>query len=236
MTDPQPPERIQPEEPEMTPSPPQQVAAEPFDDYDDSFGDDLPQRPRASYLTPLTALLMALILGGVGFYVGIRVEKSDTGSTATGSSAFARALASGAGGAGGTSSAGKAGSTSRTSGFSGAGGFASRFAGLGGAGAGTAGSIASVSGNTIYVTEASGNTVKVKLSSATKISKSETVSKKKLYPGEEVVVAGSAASNGTVHATSVTDSGVTASSSTSSSSSSSSTNSSSGISSLFGGG
>ena len=249
MSDPNSPELINPEEPEMTPSSPQQLTAEPYDEYDDGFDDDLPVRPRANYLTPLTALLMALILGGVGFYVGIRVEKSKSSSGTGGTSAFARAFSGGtagtagtAGTTGATGSTGKTGSSSRT-GATGAGSFASRFAagGLGGAAGGTVGSVSSVSGNTIYVTETGGNTVKVKLSGSTKISKSEGVSRKKLYPGDAVVIAGSASSNGTVHATSVTDSGAsstgasgTGASSTSGSSSTS--NSTSAIGSLFGSG
>ena len=56
------------------------------------------------------------------------------------------------------------------------------------------------------MTETSGNTVKVKLSGATTITKSETV-KHKLFPGDEVVIAGAKGSKGTVAATSVTDSG-----------------------------
>jgi hypothetical protein len=222
----------------MTPSSPQQLAAEPYDDYDGGFDDVLPVRPRASYLTPLTALLMALILGGVGFYVGIRVEKSQ-GATSSGGSALARAFSGAAGGLGstsGTAGTSKTGSTSRT----GAGGFASRFgaAGFGAGAGGTVGSVSSISGNTVYLKETSGNTVKVKLSSATKISKSESVSRKKVYPGDELTIAGSASSNGTVQATSVTDSGAgsTGSSSSSSSGSNSGSSSSSAIGSLFGGG
>jgi hypothetical protein len=244
MTDPNTPERTHPEEPEMNASSPQQLAAEPYDDYDDGFDEVLPVRSRASYLTPLTALLMALILGGVGFYVGIRVEKSEN-TTGSAGSGLARAFAGaggatgagGAAGAGGPQSSGtsKTGSTSKTA----AGSFASRFAaaGFGGAG-GTVGSVTSVSGNTLYIKETSGNTVKVKLSSATKISKTQSVSRKKVYPGDELTVAGSAGSNGTVQATSVTDSGAssTGSSSPSSTSSGSANSSSSAIGSLFGGG
>lgn len=233
MTDDNSPERPHPEEPEMNASSPQPLAAEPYDDYDDGFDEVLPVRPRASYLTPLTALLMALILGGVGFYVGIRVEKSQSTSSGGGASpAFAQALSGST-----TGSSGKTAGSSRT-GFPGSGSLASRFAagGLGGAG-GTVGSVSSVGGNTIYVKETNGNTVKVKLSSATKISKSEDVSRRKLNPGDTVVVAGSASSNGTVAATSITDSGASSSgSSTASSSTSSSTNSASAIRSLFGGG
>jgi Domain of unknown function (DUF5666) len=231
MTDPGSPERIHAEEPEMNATPPQQHAAEPFDDYDDGFDEVLPARPRASYLTPLTALLMALILGGVGFYVGIRVEKSQTTSGGGSSSQFGRVLS------GLTAGTGKSGA-SRTGGQTGAGSFASRFAAAG-FGGGTVGSVSSVAGNTIYVKETSGNTVKVKLSSATKISKSESVSRKKLYPGDQVVVAGSASSNGTVHATSVTDSGAASTGSSSgapASSSGSTSNAASAIKSLFGGG
>ena len=204
-----------------------------FDDYDDGFDDTLPVRPRARYLTPVTALLMALILGGVGFYVGIRVEKSQTTSSAAGgrASAFARAF-----GAGTSTSTGKTGSGG--AGAS-AGDLAGRFAAaFGGAGGATAGSVTEVDGNTIYVQEADGNTVKVKLTSATKLTKSEPVSRKKIFPGDEVVVSGSTAAKGTVDATSVSDSGASAASSAASTSSSSSTSgasASSAISSLFGG-
>ena len=178
MTDPNTPERIPAEEPEMNASPPQQFAAEPYDDYDDGFDDALPVRPRASYLTPLTALLMALILGGVGFYVGIRVEKSQSSSSCRRVLGTCAGLRRGAGGLAGGSSkpaarAGPAPAASRR---------VSRRPGSAAPG-GTVGSVSSVSGNTLYVKETSGNTVKVKLSSATKISKSETVSRKKVYPG-----------------------------------------------------
>ena len=216
----------------MNASSPQQVAAEPYDDYDDGFDDVLPVRPRASYLTPLTALLMALILGGVGFYVGVRVEKSKTSSGGAGTG-FARAFTGAT--PGGTSSSGK--SSSATAGGLPT-GLASRFAAGGFGGGGTSGSVSSIDGNTIYVKETGGNTVKVKLSSATKITKSEGVSRKKLYPGDTVSFAGSTASNGTVHATTVTDSGASASSNSAStsSSSSSSTSNASAVQSLFGGG
>src|SRR5579875_469946 len=202
MAEPQSPEGMDTEELEMNASSPPQSPAEPFEDYDDGYAEALPVRPRAQYLTPVTALLMALILGGVGFYVGIRVEKSDTAG-GSGASAFARNFAAATGSSGSSS---KASGSSRT-GFSGGAGLASRFAGaFGGAGGGTIGSVSSVDGNTIYVKETSGNTVKVKLSRATTISKRESVSRKKLYPGDQVVIAGSATSNGTVQATAVTDS------------------------------
>jgi hypothetical protein len=232
--------RTNPEEPVMTPSAPEQETAESlYDDYDAGFGEQrLPARARFRFLTPLTAALIALIVGGVGFFVGVRVEKSKAGSSSSGgASAFARAF-------GGTAAAGGTGATaSRTgatgaAGAGGAGGFASFF-GRGGAGAGTTGSVTAVDGNTLYVKETSGNTVKVKLTGSTTVSKTESVSKKKIYPGDEVTIAGATASGGTVNATSVTDSGASAGT-TGGSASSSSTGSgangaSSAVSSLFGG-
>ena len=51
------------------------------------------------------------------------------------------------------------------------------------------------------LTETSGNTVKVKLSSATTLTKTVSVSKRSLYPGDTVSVTGSAGTGGTVSAT-----------------------------------
>jgi hypothetical protein len=236
MTQPDGPEATDTEEIQMNASSPQQLSAEPFDDYDDSFGEALPARPRPRYLTPLTALLMALILGAVGFYVGVRVEKSQT-TGGGGSGAFGRAFA-GAGATGSSSS--RTGSTPGSGALPGTGSLASRFGGPTGGATGTVGSVTSVDGKTIYVKETGGNTVKVKLSGATKITKSEAVGRKKLYPGDQVSISGSSSSNGTVNATSVNDSGASSSGSTGSASGSSSTsssgNASSAISSLFGGG
>lgn len=235
MSDPQSPERIDPEETEMSVSPPQHRHAEPFDDYDDGVGNEMPARTRPRYLTPLTALLLALILGGVGFYAGIRIEKSKT-TTSGGGSALARAFSGAPAGAGGAS----AGLPS----LSASGSVASRSAGAGGLAGGlgnaTIGSVSSVDGNTLYIQETGGNTVKVKLSGATTLTKSESVSKKKLNPGDSVVIQGAKTSNGTVDASSVTDSGASSTSSntgsSSGSNSTSGTSAASAVSSLFGGG
>jgi hypothetical protein len=198
------------------------------DEYeDDGFGETLPVRPKRPFLTKWSAALMALVLGAVGFFVGVRVEKDKIPSASGAASALAGAV----------SGTGK-GATSRTGA---AGSFASRLAagaggagGFGGAAANdTVGSVASVNGKTIYVTETSGDTVKVKLSGQTAITKSESVSSKKVFPGDEVVIAGAKGSGGTVTATSLTDSGARATSNTTSGSTSGSS-SSSVVSSLFG--
>lgn len=213
----------------MNPTPDPHGPVDPaLDEYeyeDDGFGETLPVRPKRPFLTKWSALLMALVLGAVGFFVGVRVEKGKIPSTTGASSAFASAL----------SGAGKS-ATSRTGA---AGSFAGRFGGgaggfAGGAGGNdTIGSVASVNGKTIYVTETSGDTVKVKLSGQTTITKSESVSSSKVFPGDEVVIAGTKGSGGTVTATSLTDSGAKATGSTSSGSTSGGS-SSSVVGSLFG--
>ncbi len=223
----------------VTPGDPEPV--EPYADYDADIEADLdgslPPRKRFRFLSPVTASLMALILGGVGFYVGIRVEKSKVGSSGGSSSAFARLST----GAAGTSTGSRSSTTSSRSGTLSSRFAAGGFAGAAGAlaGAGTVGSISSVDGDTLYVTTSSGNTVKVKLSGATTITKSESVGKGKLNPGDAVVIAGASGSGGTVAATSVTDSGASSTGSGSgsaSSSGSSGSSAASAIASLFGGG
>jgi hypothetical protein len=91
------------------------------------------------------------------------------------------------------------------------------------------------------VTETSGNTVKVVMDGSTAVTKSATVTKAKVYPGDSVVVAGTSAKNGTVTATSVTDSGDSSTASTTSSTSTGGTSGAGaagggGLAALFGGG
>jgi hypothetical protein len=201
-------------------------AEQSWQDPERELGGELPGRPRRKLLTPWSALLCAVILGAVGFYIGVRVEKGQLAGSTTGA---ASGLAARFAGATSTSSA-----SGRSTGSTHAGGGFGGFAG-GGAGGATVGTVASVNGRTVYVTETSGNTVKVTLSSATKITKARTVGRSKINPGDSVVVAGVPAAKGTVSATSLTDSGARAASSSSSSSSTSASSGSSSVSSLFGG-
>jgi hypothetical protein len=208
-----------------------------WDDYgDDELDDDIPGRPRRNLFNRWSALLFALILGGIGFYVGIRVEKNQlASSSSTGAAgAFSRFAALRGSSSGATSGARASlfGSGSgRSGGFAGAGGggLAAAFGG----GDATIGTVSSVNGSTLYVTSTSGNTVKVVLSGSTKITKSETVGQSQVYPGDSLVIEGVKGSNGTVTATSVTDSGARAGST---GTGSGSTSGSSAVSSLFGGG
>lgn len=195
------------------------------------------RRPRRRLLTPYSALLLALVLGAAGFYAGVRVEKGKVASTPRTISATA---------AGGTASASRGGTSGATSGRAG-GGFAaarggSRAAaggfggGAGGDAAGGAsfGTVASVNGKTLVLTEASGNSVRVKLTSATKISKTESVGRGAVHPGDTVIVSGATSKQGTVSAATITDSGASASRSSASAGSSSS--GSGAVGSLFSGG
>ena len=144
-----------------------------------------PGRRRPRFFNRKTAVLGALVTCAAGFFGGVQVEKSQlsTAAAATSPSTGAGAAAAGAG-------SGRAG-----------------FAFGGGAGAGTFGTVSSVSGNTLYVTEASGNAIKVTVSSATKLTKNQSVSKSSVRPGDSVVIQGATNSSGTIAATSVSDSG-----------------------------
>ena len=164
--------------------------------------------------------MFALLLGAIGFYVGVRVEKSQVSSSS--SSAGAGALRERCGGAScrcGPDGRGwrdqrhercdvagrrhRCGRGRRRRVASAA---CSAAAAASGAGA-TFGTVSSVSGNTLYITEANGNTVKVTLSSATKVTKNVSVGKNAVRPGDTVVVAGAKNSNGTVSATTLSDTG-----------------------------
>jgi hypothetical protein len=161
----------------------------------DPPGADLPPRPRRRLLRPLTVLLMALLTGSGGVVAGVLVEKQQVPS--------------------GTASA----PTGRVGGGGfGAGGGAGGAAGAAGAGAGagsTIGQVSSISGKTLYVTDASGNTIKVTTSSASQITKTASTTLHNVRPGDSVVVQGATASDGTVTATAIRDSGTASGSSTS---------------------
>jgi hypothetical protein len=150
-----------------------------------------PGRPRRRFFNRKSAALAAAITCAAGFYAGVGVEKSQLAGAATASAAPA----------GATSQGSTATGSGARAGFPGA--------ARGGANA-SIGTVSSVNGKTVYLTDTTGNTVKVTLSSATKITKSESVSKASLRPGDAVVIQGAKSSNGTITATSVSDSGASA--------------------------
>jgi uncharacterized protein (DUF2147 family) len=144
---------------------------------------------RRRFLNRKTATLGVVVACAAGFLAGIEIEKSQVSGTASAATAPA-----------GTTGGAATGAGTRP-------GFGLTGGGAGGGSAASFGTVASVNGNTIYVMQASGNTVKVTLSSATKITKSQSTSKSSLHPGDALVVQGATGKNGTLAATSVSDSG-----------------------------
>jgi hypothetical protein len=187
-----------------------------------------PGRPRRHFFNRRSAALIALITCAAGFYAGIRVEKGRLSSSTNGARGFTLPALGSAGGA----SNGASGSRSAAArGFPGGAGFPGAALAGGNASIGT---ISSVDGHAIYLSDTSGNTIKVTLSSATKITKSLSVGKQSLHPGDSVVIRGLKNHNGTVSATSISDSGGSNTSTNASSSSGSA--GSSAMNSLFGSG
>jgi hypothetical protein len=144
---------------------------------------------RRRFFNRKTAALGAVVACAAGFLAGIEIEKSQLSTTASAATAPAGTAASAASGTGARA------------------GFGLGGGGAGGGGGASFGTVSSVNGNTIYVMQASGNTVKVTLSSATKITKSQSAPKASLHPGDALVIQGATGKNGTVAATSVSDSG-----------------------------
>jgi hypothetical protein len=182
----------------------------------------LPRRPRRRLVTGPTMIVLALVTCAIGLYAGIRIEKSHATASASAGGGFARLAAgrtSARSGATAPSFAGRTGS----------------FTPGAGAGGGTTGTVSSVNGRTLVLSETGGNTVKVKLTSSTTITKTQSVGHNAVHPGDTISVTGST-SQGALTAASVTDSGDSSTSTTGSSGSAASTGSSGGgVSSLFGG-
>jgi hypothetical protein len=210
------------------------MSAIPYEPGEEEWGREeqdtlaLPRRPRRQLFNRRSATLIALIVGVIGFYAGVRVEKGQLSSSSSTGLSLPPSLATAARGGATSRGATGTGSASR-SGFPGPGAF--------GGGGTSIGTVSSVNGKTIYISDSSGNTVKVKLSSATKLTKSLAVRKKAVRPGDSVLIQGARNSNGTLSATSISDSGASATSSgTTGGSGSTSGSSGSGVSSLFGSG
>lgn len=192
-----------------------------LDDYADTQGElddytatqQLPGRPRRRLLTRSSAALFALLAGGIGFFAGVRIEKSHT---AAGTSVAGNSSLPSSGGLSSVSSK-RSGSAGPPAGLSG-----SSFAGApGGSGTGTSGTVNSISGHTLYIESGSGDTIKVILSSATKISKELAVSRNLLRPGDTVLVTGISGADGSIAAATIADSGSSSSASSSASASTS---------------
>jgi hypothetical protein len=138
-------------------------------------------------VTPVTRVLLALVIAAAGFIGGVLVERSQqpaaasTAST-TGAAAF-RAGANGPNAQGGGNGAG------------------------GGAGGATVGTITLIDGANVYVTTAQGDVVKVVTNPQTTFSVSKNGAITDLDPSKTVVVQGTTNPDGTVTASQVTQGG-----------------------------
>jgi hypothetical protein len=171
----------------------------------EDFG-DLPGRPLRKRMGPLTYLLLAALVACAAFYGGARYEKSS--GTSASASGFPAGLASRFA----SSSTGKRsfpGGLSFPTGSSGSASSKSTGSGAGsyfGLGTAVSGTVKLITGKSFYVEEATGTIVKVATTPGTTISISSAGSVSQLHPGDSVTVLGKN-KNGTVSATSVSDSG-----------------------------
>jgi hypothetical protein len=150
----------------------------------------LATRPTRRKLPRLTLLLAVAAVLGAGFAGGVEAQKHMGSSS--GASGLAAAIA-GLRGAGSAAS-GTSSGASRS--------FFSRS----GSGNETVGTVLLVDGSTIYVTTSGGGIVKVRTSPATTVQLAQSGTVSELKPGSTVVVAGTTNSDGTVDATTVSQS------------------------------
>jgi hypothetical protein len=147
------------------------------------------EKPRRARINIATTGLVALALVAAAFYAGVKVEKTHAKSSTAGglAAAFGRLAATGA----------------ATSGTRGAGSGA-----FGGIGAGvTIGTVKLIDGKNVYVTTTSGAITKVIVGSGSKVTVTKSGKASDLKPGDSVVVQGAASKDGSITATSLSDSG-----------------------------
>jgi hypothetical protein len=139
---------------------------------------------RTRLTTPVTRVLLALVVLGGAFLAGAVVERTQhkTSSASSSVAALAAQFRNRLGGGQGT--------------------------GTGGTGTGgtTVGTIKLVDGNNVYVQDVSGNVVKYTTNGSTTVTLSTTATVKQLKPGTTVIVQGSASTDGASTATSISQS------------------------------
>src|SRR5262245_24698804 len=172
----------------------------PPDDTDVLFRDDvddmeeMPTRASRRIVTAWTMVFAALVIAGAGFVAGIQMEKRHApAAIAAGFPTGFRAFANGGGGF----PTGNAGN-----GNAGNGNAASQAP----ASAGTAGKVKLVDGTNVYITTSDGSTVKVTTSPTSKVTKSVDGAVSDLKAGDDVVVQGATGADGTIAATSISQS------------------------------
>ncbi len=161
--------------------------------------EDLPRRPRRKLLSPVPAILLAVLLLAGAFFAGVKVEKGQSSSSTSGGFPAGLAALRGAGGGSSSSSRTTTGTTAGGGGFPSGGGLPgveSLSSGL------TTGEVSYVSGSTLYVNSGE-STVKVSAPAGTKVSQTVSTSVHSIHPGDTVLVRGSQGAKGTVTASSI---------------------------------
>jgi hypothetical protein len=185
--------------------------ADPEDERHDGLAEELAHAAPKRWWNRGTVVLAGLVLLGGGFVGGLQVQKHWGATTGTGSGfgGFNAAAGGGAGrygaggaGRGGAGAYGFPGGTGAAGGATGGG--ATGGQGAPAASSGTTGTVKLVDGSTIYVQTSDGNVVTVNTDGKTAVAAASKSTIKSIKAGQKVTVQGSAGSDGTVTATSVT--------------------------------
>ena len=143
---------------------------------------------RRRSITPVTRALLAVVVVGCAFLGGVLVQKSQTKTTASSAlpSGVPANIAALFGGGTPTTAAGGGTGTANTA-------------------TQTFGTIKLVDGKNVYVSDAQGNVTRVATNGATKITTSQPAPVSKLKPSTSVIVQGTRRSDGTITATSISE-------------------------------
>jgi hypothetical protein len=171
----------------------------------DSWGEES-DRHGASRAGPLTKMLAALVLAGLAFYAGVKVEHDQAARSASPAPNRLATVPSSLGTSRRPSTAG-----SGAAGVS-PGAFGSALRASGPVG-GITGTVKLVDGSNVYVSEADGSIVKVATNAGSTISVTGPGTAAKLHPGDTVTVSGPTGKNGTITAKALSDGGVSGTSS-----------------------
>ena len=162
------------------------------DEADDP--DEMPTRASRRVVTAWTLVFAAFLLAGAGFVAGIQMEKRNAPAAAAlppGLAAFASGRANGLFDGGGAA---------RNSGVTGA-------ANPGASATETTGTVKLVDGANVYVTTSDGSIVKVTTTPTSKVATTTAAAVSDLKAGDTVVVQGATSADGSVAATSITQTG-----------------------------
>ena len=162
-----------------------------FRDEAEDLDEEMPTRAKRRVVTAWTMVFAAFVIAGLGFVAGIQIEKRNPPAATglpSGLAAFANARANGA----------------FPGSFAGGGNNARGAAAQTPASNGTTGKVKLVDGANVYITTADGSTVKVTTSSGSKVTKAAPGAVSDLKAGDTITVQGTTGSDGTIAATSIT--------------------------------